>query len=214
MDSISIAGATSSSASYLLQDTISQSASGTSTSASYIITAGYQAMRVDETLSVTLPGTITMSTVNIDKGGMGTTTATWTISSNGGYQFYVKANSNPTMQPVDGVGTISEAEIQGFAGNGPGDWEFNNSVIAAEFAYQPASADLMSDFAGLACGNFSNECYVRFSTSNRLIASRSAASTNRTVTLGFALDVSPLAALTEDMEGNWRAVLTVSIIGL
>lgn len=88
-DSLNSAGGKSSSATRHMADSVGETATGSGSSASFQLQAGYQAM-VPSPLSLSSPSDITLSpTISAGSGGQANGRARWRIVSNGGFSFYL-----------------------------------------------------------------------------------------------------------------------------
>ena len=91
-DSVNFVGGDSSSVSYELRGTGGEIATGQSSSDSYILNAGYQAMS-GGSLSVTLPASSNISLapdVDVQTGGQANSSPSWLVSGSSGYSLNLK----------------------------------------------------------------------------------------------------------------------------
>ena len=177
-DSINFGGSEeSASTNYRLSDTFGELGTGTSTSASYNLHAGYRAMvGTSEEVYITLsvPGDIALSNLSADSGGTSSGEAAWQVitNNNSGYQLSIKAATSPALKyQTDGFSDYSPAgSVPDFA------WSVGASQTA--FGFTPEGDDIASRYLdnGSACGTGSGEtsehCWDGLSTSDRVVAQR------------------------------------------
>ncbi|MEK7641508.1 MAG: hypothetical protein AAB365_00775 [Patescibacteria group bacterium] len=176
-DSVNFGGARSSSATYTIEDTAGEVATGISSSTNYQVKAGYQQMQ--ETYIALAPAAdVAMSpAIGGITGGIsnGSTGFTVTTDNPAGYTVTIKASSTPAMQsPLDTVADHS-------AGAANPSFGFTVPVTASAFAFTPEGTDIASTFKddGASCntgsGDTSFACWAGLSTAPQTIVSRTSA---------------------------------------
>lgn len=214
-DSLNIGGERQTSTNYIMEDTIGETATGSSDSSSYKLKAGYQQM-TESSISVSSPSDVTMSpSIGGVSGGSATGEASWTVTTDepAGYSLSVKAGSSPALR-IDASDYFSD-----YAPSEAGTPDFNWSVgsSAAEFGFTPEGGDIVQKFKddGAECGkgssDTSNACWYNFSTGNESIAYSSSANH----TSGTATKVKFKAesgSSNVQKEGSYTATITVTAV--
>ncbi len=173
-DSVNSGGILSNSGSYKLEDTVGEIGTGDSTSASYKLRAGYQAMQ----LSYIALSSITDVTMSPSIGGVsggtsnGSADFTVTTDDSAGYQATFKASSSPAMVSPGGD------SIADYTPTAPGtpDFAFAIASDVAEFGFSPEGSHIVSKFKdnGSACATGSsdtpNACWYGLSTAAETVA--------------------------------------------
>lgn len=175
-DSINIGGGLSTSSNYTQESTIGEVGSGTSSSASYNLSAGYQAMQ-SVYLAITDSADITLPPIGGVSGGNSTGQSSWTITTDdpAGYQLTVQATSTPAMRSAS-----SSVPDYVPAGSDP-DFNFTYLSTASVFGFSPEGMDIISRFKdnGSICNSGSSDtadrCWDGFSTTPKVIAQSAAA---------------------------------------
>lgn len=172
-DSINIGGLLSTTTNYTLEDTAGELVSGTSSSASYFLKAGYQQMDASF-ITITSPADVTLSpSISGGSGGTANGSATWTVTtdSSGGYTLSIKSSTAPAMQSG---GASFEDYTVGVAPH------YSWSVGSSEkkFGYTPEGSHVAARYLdnGSNCdvsggSDTALVCWDGFSTTNRVIAS-------------------------------------------
>lgn len=217
-DSINLGGALGSSASYKVEDTLGEIATGDSSSASYKVRAGYQQM-ADVFIAMTAASDVAMSP---DLGGVtggtsnGSTVVTVTTDSGAGYTLSLKASSSPAMQGNTHGGTIADYTP---AGANP-DYTFSVPATTAEFGFSPEGTDIAQRYKN---GPFStcntgsadavDRCWDALTTSDRTISSRTSANTpsGTATTIKFRLTLGSSNITVAD---TYTATTTLTAIAL
>jgi len=194
-DSINVSGVRSSSATFIIEDTAGEIATGDSSSSSFNLYAGYQQMQ-RTFLSVSTAADVTMSpSIAGVSGGTsnGATSLTVITDNNAGYSMAISASTSPAL----------ESALDSFADYSPsgGDPDFSFSVgsTASEFGFSPEGADITQEFKdnGSACNTGSSDtadkCWKGLSTSPQTIVSRTSANhpSGTLTTLKFQAEVGP-----------------------
>jgi hypothetical protein len=193
-ESINVAGDLSTSASYALESTAGEVATGDGDSSGYRLRAGYQQMQ-EVFISLSDPGTVEMSGA---LGGLtggesnGSTTVTVVTDSPGGYQLLITAASAPAMRK--GSDTIADYTP---ASTPNPDFIFTTANNEAHFALAPFGIDMAPRFQnnGSLCASGSGKtplrCWVGASTSPQLLAQGAGANhpDGATTTLQFKVGI-------------------------
>lgn len=214
-DSVNLGGAYGSSASYVIEDTVGEIASGDSDSATYKLRAGYQQMDLSY-ITLTIPSAASLSpTFSGLTGGTASTTADVGVITNdaNGYSLYVRASTTPAMQSA-GSDTIDDYAPAG----GAPDFAWLVASSASGFGFSPEGADLTArykDTAG-ACneaggGDTVGACWDGFSVSNRLIAQSAAANAPDSSTTTLRMQAESGSAHIQP-NGVYQADITVTAI--
>ncbi len=176
-DSINNGGNYSSSASYQMQDTTGETATGFSSSTNYILSAGYQQMQT-VAMSVVPPAPVVMSP---DIGGVsggtgnGSTTMIITTDDAAGYQATIQASSSPAL--VDTSSTTNAFADYSPSGSAP-DFTFLTTSTTSIFGFSSQGTDADQRFLNnsSACNTGSNStaqtCWDGLSTSPKNVADR------------------------------------------
>jgi hypothetical protein len=212
-DSINTAGGLSTSSGYRLEDTTGEIATGIGSSTNYAINAGYQQMLVSS-LSLSIPGSITLSPNIPDTGGGAATgQGTWFVRTDNaaGYTMQIRAAGSPALSS----GGNNFANFTP-AGSDP-DFTFTLLATAAEFGFTPEGTDIVTRYRdnGATCntgsGDTTDRCWDALTTTDRLIAQSSAANhsggTNTVVKFraeSGASNVQP--------AGSYTATATVTVL--
>jgi hypothetical protein len=215
-DSVNFGGGRSSSGSYAIEDTAGEIATGISSSAHYIMGAGYQQMQVVY-LSVTSAASVVMSPA---LGGLsggtsnGSTSFIVTTDDPAGYAATIQASSSPALKSA----TDSFADYVP-AGTAP-DYAFNNAATASSFSFSPEGVDIDGRYennASNVCGTGSldtaDACWDGLSTSPRTILARTSDNTpNGTITTLKFRAASGTSHI--QTNGTYMATTTVTVIAL
>lgn len=200
-DSINFVGNLSTSSNYQLQDTGGEAGTGTSTSASYNLRAGYQAMDSNEILFVEVPdsGQFLSPSVDVQVGGSASLSLLWKVTGTSGYTFSVAGSD------LSGTETVPEYYTNSTLG-----W----SVLAGASAYgfSPSSDDLVDSYKndGVSCGlgATTSNCWQGFGNSTTTpllehqIAENSNPSAHREVTVNLKAEIAPNSFLQQVMTGT------------
>lgn len=193
-DSLNFLGGTSSSETYLLDTTGGELATGTSTSASYDLDAGYRPMIDDGGLIVDIPTSVSFEQVDLAVGGTRSDDLSWSITSPTGYTVDLRSTTNPTLQSSNSVLVINDADSEELV-------ELEETLDA--FWFLPASPALVSDYTSRSCGadleiNAGGfKCWSGFTTTNRTIVSNSGAATSQDFSLRLTITI-----LAQDQSGS------------
>lgn len=215
-DSLNVGGDLSDSASYSLEDTVGEVATGVGTGSSFNIYAGYQQMITDFSLSVTSPDNVSM-TPDIDgiAGGTsnGSTTITVITDNPAGYQTTVKASTDPALKSAN-----DEFSDYTPVGADP-DFSFSTPLADSVFGFSPEGDDIADSFKddGSSCnagfGDVENACWQGFSTADQTILSRS--SSNHPAGIESTIKVRAGIGASADIEpGSYSATITITTTAL
>ena len=214
-DSINAGGALSNSATYKLEDSVGEQATGNGTSTTYKLKAGYQQMQ-EVYLSLTAVPNVTLSpSIPGLTGGISTGSAAFivTTDSPAGYTVTLSATSSPAMR--SGVYTIADYVPIGAAP----DFLFTTDPTDVHFAYSPEGVDIAQRFRdnGSVCGvgvsDTTNRCFDGLSTSPVEIVRRTTGNhpNGATTTLRFSVGVGGSVAVP---AGQYKATSTVTALSL
>lgn len=148
-DSVNTGGIFSTSTSYRAEDTLGESGTGTSSSATFVIKAGYQQMH-DSYLAVSAPGNITLApSIPSNGGGVANGSAVWTVTTDNeaGYTMNIRASSTPAL--TSGANSFANYVP---AGANP-DFTFTTPAAAARFGFTPEGVDIVQKYKdnGVSC---------------------------------------------------------------
>ena len=214
IDSINFSGRLSTSTNYTMEDTLGEVGTGTSTSASYNLSAGYQAM-LGTTLSISVPANASLSSIAGNVGGQSSGSIAWTVitDSPAGYSLSIKASTDPALQSA--ASSFGDYTI---AGAVP-DYTWSILSTAAEFGFSPEGTHIVSRYLdnGANCGTGSSEtadrCWDAFSTSNRQIAG-SSSSNQPSGTVTTVRLLAEIGSAKGQTIGDYTAVITTTAIAL
>jgi hypothetical protein len=211
-DSINTAGALSTSSGYRLEDTTGEAGSGVGASSIYSMNAGYQQMLLSS-LSLSVPGSITLSPNIPDTGGAATGQGTWTVITDnpGGYVMSIKAAGSPALS--SGANNFLNYTP---SGANP-DFAFSILANTSEFGFTPEGAHIVSRYRddGATCntgsGDTSDRCWDALSTTDRLIAQSNAA--NHPLGTGTVIKFrAENGASHVQPTGSYTATATVTVL--
>lgn len=214
-DSVNVGGLYGSSASYRLEDTAGEIATGESSSTNYALKAGYQQMQ-ETYLALTAAADVTMSP---SLGGVvggesdGSTSVTATTDNIAGYQLTLTASSSPAMQ--SGTDTISDY----VPGGASPDFTFSTDSTESHLAFSPEGSAVSDRYRdnGIACGVDTGEtalaCWDGLSTTPRVIAESTTGNhPNGTATsIRFKVGIGSGAG---QVEGVYTATTTLTLLPL
>lgn len=217
-DSVNFGGSQGNSASYRVEDTLGEIATGDSGSTNYNIKAGYQQMNTNF-ISMTLSADVVMSpSLGGVTGGTSNGLASTTVvtDSAAGYELSIKASSSPAMQ-----GNATSDFIADYVRDGAApDYTFAVAAGNAEFGFSPEGTDVTNEYKddGAAnCNTGSSEtvdqCWSGLSTSDEIIARRTSNNTptGTKTTIKFRLTIGASALKTED---TYTATTTLTAVSL
>lgn len=214
-DSVNFGGVRSTSASYTIEDTLGESATGISSSTNYVMKAGYQQMQ-EVVIAITAVANVTMSpTIPGVTGGTanGSTVFTVTTDDIAGYTATITASSSPALQ----------SPLSSFADYVPGganpDFTFSNGATASTFAFSPEGADIDQRFKdnGSACntgpGDTANTCWDGLSTSAKTILTRTTSNTPNGTDTTIKFRASSGSSHIQ-VNGTYVATTTITVVAL
>jgi hypothetical protein len=212
-DSINFGGLRGTSGSYIIEDTLGESATGYSSSTNYTVHAGYQQMNTVVYVSVTPASNVIMAPgIGGLTGGTSDGSTSFIVTTNNptGYTATIAASSSPALN----------SESDSFADYAPGanpDFAMTNLASASSFAFTPEGADIDERFKdnGSSCNTGSNDtsdaCWDGLSTSPKTILNRATynnpAGTNTTLKFRAMVGASRAQA-----EGSYTATTTVTVL--
>jgi hypothetical protein len=211
-DSLNIGGTDSSSTNYAGQDTIGEVSTGTSSSSSYNLLAGYQQMQ-SGSISITSPSDAVFSNIGGIAAGETNTSSVWTITTDNaaGYTLAVKASTNPAMKSSTYGSFFSDYTP---SGANP-DRTFSIASTISAFAFSPEGSHIVQRYKddGSSCNTGSSDttdaCWDGFTTSDVNVAS---SGTSNSPT-GTATTIKYRAAVGSEKiqdAGAYSATITVT----
>ena len=211
-DSINIGGLDSNSTNYSGQDTIGEVGTGSSSSASYTMVAGYQQMQ-GGSISISSTNDPPSSNMSGITAGEANTFSTWTVTTDNaaGYTLAVRASTYPALKSSTYGSFFADYTP---SGSDP-DKTFSISTNVSEFAFSPESIDVAQRYKdnGTSCNTGSldtvDACWDGFSTSDVTVSSRTS-SNNPT---GSTTKVKYRSAIGSDKiqdAGAYSATITVT----
>lgn len=213
-DSVNVGGGLGDSASFSLESTAGEVATGRSKSNSFLLQAGFQ-QQPEITLSLSTAGDVVMDTaIGGVTGGTsnGSTSVTATTDGNAGYQLTIAASQAPAMQSTSSD-TIADYPIGGSA-----DLTFSTGASDAHFGFSPFGTDIVDRYRtnGSVCGSgsaSSSACWDGLSTSPTTIVSQPGANApdGATTTLYFRVGIGGSVM---QPPGTYVATTTVTLLSL
>ncbi|MCE9628818.1 MAG: hypothetical protein K8Q91_02360 [Candidatus Vogelbacteria bacterium] len=219
-DSINFAGARSVSGTYIIEDTLGEISTGTSTSSSYNLNAGYQAMEssgVTISLNLSSPSDVSMSPAIVGaSGGTSDGSASWTVVTNNpsGYSLSVAADTNPALK--SGANSFDDYTPAGLAP----DFSFSVGTSEAKFGFSPEGVDIINRFlddGSSVCDSGSSDtsgsCWDGFDTLGKTIAA--SASANNPAGSATVLRLKAVVGATKNLAtGSYGAIITATAVTL
>lgn len=212
-DSLNFGGLRSTSASYTIEDTFGEIATGVSSSTTYSLRAGYQQM-LEVGIAITSPADVTMPNVSAS-GGASNGEATWTVTTDNaaGYSLSARASSDPAL--TSGANNFTDYTPAG----GDPDYTFSIASSDSEFGFSPEGVDITTRFRdnGSSCnagaGDTTDRCWDGFSTTNQTIASGSSANhiTGTDTTIKFQAEIGSASS---QAAGTYTATITITAVTL
>lgn len=214
-DSVNVGGILSTSTSYRAEDTLGEQGTGTSSSATYNIKAGYQQMQ-ETYLALAVPAAVSLSP-NIPAIGGGTANgvAAWTVTTDNpaGYTMSILASGAPAL--VSGANNFADYVP---AGAIP-DFTFTTPAAANRFGFSPESTDIVQRFKdnGTACNagalDTASACWSPLTTSATTIVTRTSPNnpSGSTVNIRFRAESG---ASNVQAAGSYTATTTVTVLAL
>lgn len=214
-DSINTGGVLSTSTSYRAEDTLGESGAGTSSSATYVIKAGYQQMH-ESYLAVSAPGNITLApNIPSNGGGVADGSAAWTVTTDNeaGYTMNIRASSSPAL--ASGVNSFANYVP---AGANP-DFTFTTPAAAARFGFTPEGADIVQKYKdnGVSCNaggsDTGSACWGPLLTTADTVSTRTSANhpSGTATTVRFRAESG---ASNVQPAGSYLATTTLTVLAL
>ncbi|MFA6424302.1 MAG: hypothetical protein WCV83_03260 [Candidatus Magasanikbacteria bacterium] len=174
-DSVNSGGALGTSTNYKIEDTLGEVASGTVSSTSYNLYAGYQQMDQETILSLTIPTSITLlPNIGGLTGGIayGISTTSVLTNNNAGYTLSIQASTSPAMKSINDE--ISDyVTLLAFTP----DYLWSVAPTTSGFGFTPEGIDIKDKYrdVGGVCGGDGgsdnpNTCWDYFTTAPKDIS--------------------------------------------
>lgn len=129
-DNISVGGVLSTSSAYSLQDTVGESFPGFTTSSSYVIKGGYQAMEQDEmSLSISNSSLSLGTLIGATSSSTASTAVTVNSGSSGGFSLVISGVTGTSLSAV------GDGAVDGVVGGNGGYEEYGLGVTGANAAF-------------------------------------------------------------------------------
>lgn len=217
-DSMNFGGVRSGSATYSLEDTLGEVATGVSSSTNYTMSAGYQQMQ-SSYISISSAANVTLSpAIGGVTGGIsdGSTSFTVITDNAAGYTGTITASSSPAL-----VSSLDSFSDYAPVGANP-DADFAVVSSASTFAFSPEGTDIATRYkdtggATPVCGSGSSDttltCWDGLSTSPKTILNRTSANqpAGTVSTIRFKAGSGSAHIQT---EGLYTATTTITILPL
>jgi hypothetical protein len=215
-DSVNVGGERSTSASYTLEDTTGEQATGVGSSENYQLYAGYQQMQ-EVYLALSGGGDVTMAPALAGVTGgtsNGSTTLTAVTDSPSGYQLSIEAAESPALQ--SDTATIADYQPSGAVP----DFAFTTAAGQSHFGFSPEGDDIPARFKddGVGtCGTGANDttlaCWDGLATTSIVAAERTAPNhpDGTATTLNFRVGIGSGSS---QPAGTYVATTTVTLIAL
>lgn len=214
-DSLNFAGSRSTSTNFVMEDTVGEIGTGTSTSASYNVHAGYQAMQ-GGSLSISSPADVTLTgTITNTAGGQADGSAAWTVitDNSAGYTLAIKASASPAF--VSGSNSFADYTP---ASSDP-DFTWSVAASSKEFGFTPEGDDIVAKYKddGASCntgsGTTASACWDDLTTSDQTISQRASATGGSGVstTVRFRAEAGASSA---PATGTYSAAVTLVLTAL
>ncbi len=214
-DSLNVGGARGASTGYRVEDTLGESATGVSSSESYVMNAGYQQMHASVISITNVENVVMTPSINGVTGGVsnGETAFIVTTDNSAGYSVTIKASSSPAL--VSGSDSFSDYVPQ----DEYPDFSFMNDTTGSSFAFSPEGDDISVRYKNdgvSSCGTGSNTtgaCFDGLSTSPKTIALRT--SSNHPSGTGLTIKFRAASGSAHvQPDGNYVATTTVTALPL
>lgn len=214
-DSVNAGGGFSSTSNRILESTVGEVATGESSSATYVLKAGYQQMH-EVYIALTGASNIAMtpSIAGVTGGtANGSTTVTVTTDSASGYELTIASSLSPAMH--SDTDTIADYTP---IGSNP-DMSFGTGASDAHFGYTPSGGDIPQRFKddGFACNTNSLDtalaCWDGLSTTGEVVARDTSANhpSGATTTISFRVWVGGSVV---QSPGTYTATTTLTALPL
>jgi hypothetical protein len=214
-DSINIGGGLGTSTNFEIQDTVGEVGTGNSESTNYKILAGYQQVLEETFISISAPADLNMDSINGLTGGVSTTSASWTVTTNNnsGYSLSINSLTDPALQ--SSLDYFSDYSV---ASSSP-DFDFTIDLSSAEFGFSPSGSHILDKYKdnGVACnigtGDSLYKCWDGLTTTPSGVAQSAFANdpTGTVTTINFRAESGSNKILTAD---NYSATITMTALAL
>jgi len=170
-DSLNIGGASGSSSSYKINDTLGEVGTGDSNSSTYYMHAGYWQMQ-ESSIAITSPTDLVMASMSGLSGGSSEGTMSWTVTTDNGAGYSMSIASSTTPALKSAVDSIADYVP---AGANP-DYNFTNAASSSSFGFSPEGTETSGRFKdnGSQCNigalETSGKCWDGLSTTPKVIA--------------------------------------------
>jgi len=212
-DSLNTGGGMGTSTDYKIEDTVGEASSGSSTSTSYNLYAGYQQMDQNTVLSLTVPSSLSLSpSIGGLTGGVSNGQADVLVSTNAvsGYTLYVKSGANPALvSDLDSFDNITTV-------GGEPNFNWQISATSNGFGFTPQGDDIVSKYKdnGSNCNeslgsDTAYRCWDYFSTTDTQIGQSASSNYPSYATTSLFIRAES-GAQNSQMSGNYTANITVT----
>lgn len=214
IDSLNTGGGNSVSSSYMNESTVGEVATGESESETYAVKAGYQQM-VSTSISITSAADINLGSISGMTASSATGSAAWNVKTDNpaGYSLSVQASTSPALK------SAGDASFADYAPGGTPSFAFTVSSGTSAFGFTPEGSDIATAYKddGAACntgsGDTADKCWDGFSTSPKIIATRTSASTPNGATTTLKVRAEVGSSYLQE-AGAYTAELTVTAVEL
>jgi len=194
---------------------VGEAGTGTSTSATFGIRAGYQQMQ-ETYLAITPPGNLTLApAIPSTGGGLASTSGAWTVITDNaaGYTMTLRSSSSPAL--VSGANSFADYVP---AGADP-DFTWTVGAAVARFGYSAEGVDIVAKFKdnGSACNTGSadvaDRCWKALSTTAEEVARKTTPNqpSGTATTLKFRAESG---ASNVQAAGTYTATATLTVLAL
>ena len=215
-DSVNIGGLQGGSASYIVEDTLGEIATGDGSSTNFTLHAGYQQMQTSYLAITVPPSNVSLSPPipGITGGTSNGSTSIKVLTDNSaGYQMKIKASTSPALKSTN----------DSFADYTPAgaDPDFTFSILAntSEFGFTPEGSDIVQKFKdnGSACntgsGDTASACWAPLSTTDQVIA-QSSGSNQPSGTFTYVRFRAASGSSKNQQEGMYYSTTTITVLSL
>ncbi len=216
-DVVSSGSATSSSANFGIRSDLGKLDTGTSTSASLNLNAGFLNM-ANVYLAISTPSNVSMSpAINTSGGGVGNGSTAWTVTtdSSGGYSLSVKAGTAPALKSA----TDSFGNYQTQVASTP-DYNFREGAAVDFFGFTPEGSDILSlykdngvSLCNTGSSDTADKCWDSITTTNKIFAI-GAASNHPSGTATTVKFRASAGNLINKAAGSYTATIVVTALAL
>ncbi|MES2436810.1 MAG: hypothetical protein V4519_02265 [Patescibacteria group bacterium] len=214
-DTVNPAGNLSTSTNYSLGDTLGEVGTGTSTSATYGMNAGFWQMQSGY-ISISVEADQAMSSIGGFSGAISTSTSVWTVitDNTAGYSLFVRAATSPALKsPEDAF--FSDYDL----GGGAPHYDFSADSNLSVFGFTPEGEDITDFYKdnGLECNSGGSDtvdkCWAGFTTTDQEVSQRATSNhpSGTQTTLKYRAEVG--SNKLQD-AGSYSAEITVTALML